>query len=370
MNLVPWGGSEVLWSEAALRLRQAGHEVSASVAGWPTPASQLSVLRKAGVDVKERGFAPTSLRAFSLQKPAGFLIRKASSLSLARWLTRKKPDLICVSSGSPGDDLALTAFCAGLQVPYAMIIQANWEGLWPNDSLASAWINVFANARRNFFVSYGNHTLLESQLGVELPNSEVIRNPYNVRWEASPPWPSDNDTVRLACVARLEPRAKGQDLLLQMLAREPWRSRPITLSFFGQGDCENGLRRLAQRLGISDRIHFRGHTNDIEQMWKDHHALILPSRFEGLPLAIVEAMLCGRPVVVTDVAGNAELLEDGFTGFVAEAPTVRHLDRAMEKAWSKRHDWEKMGVAAACAIRKIVPSDPSADFATKLVAQI
>ena len=57
---------------------------------------------------------------------------------------------------------------------------------------------------------------------------------------------------------------------------------------------------------------------------------MLPSRFEGLPLALVEAMLCPRPAVVTNVAGNTEVIEDGETGFVAAAPTAGHLDEAME----------------------------------------
>ena len=54
-------------------------------------------------------------------------------------------------------------------------------------------------------------------------------------------------------------------------------------------------------------VHFRGHVNDIRAIWEQNHLLVLPSRYEGLPLALVEAMWCGRPAVVTDVGGNAEL---------------------------------------------------------------
>ena len=56
-------------------------------------------------------------------------------------------------------------------------------------------------------------------------------------------------------------------------------------------------------------------------IWAEHHALVLPSRFEGMPLVVVEAMLCGRPCIVTDVGGNAELIRDGINGFLAKAPT-------------------------------------------------
>jgi len=59
---------------------------------------------------------------------------------------------------------------------------------------------------------------------------------------------------------------------------------------------------------------------------------------------LVEAMLCGRPAVVTDVGGNTEWIEDGRTGFVAEAPTAKSFGAALERAWLAQADWQKMGI--------------------------
>jgi glycosyltransferase involved in cell wall biosynthesis len=67
---------------------------------------------------------------------------------------------------------------------------------------------------------------------------------------------------------------------------------------------------------------------------------------EGKPLALTEANVCARPAVVTDVGGNAELIEDGVTGFVAESATLNSFARAMERAWEKRSRWEEMGALA------------------------
>ena len=75
-------------------------------------------------------------------------------------------------------------------------------------------------------------------------------------------------------------------------------------------------------LGLGTRIEFAGHVADIVGIWSKHNALVLPSRCEGLPLALVEAMLCGRPAIATNVAGHGEVIEDGVTGILAEAPTV------------------------------------------------
>ena len=114
-------------------------------------------------------------------------------------------------------------------------------------------------------------------------------------------------------------------------------------------------------------VSFGGHTSDVEAIWREHHALILPSRIEGLPIVIVEALLCGRPCIVTDVAGNAELLEDNMTGFVAKAPTAEFVDEALERAWARRGDLEMMGREGARRVREEIPRDPAAVFATELL---
>lgn len=92
----------------------------------------------------------------------------------------------------------------------------------------------------------------------------------------------------------------------------------------------------------------------------------MPSRFEGLPLAMVEAMLCARTVVATDVAGHSEVIEDGLTGFLAASPTVPALLEALERLWVKRAEVEEMGQVAARRIRQLVPPDPIATFSGKL----
>jgi glycosyltransferase involved in cell wall biosynthesis len=370
LSYISWGGSEMLWSDAALRLMQAGHAVSANVSGWRERPRQISALMAAGISVKERGFLPVTVRPELLRKACVSLVRRGGLRAFLRRLKQAPPDLICISSGSPADDVQMINLCVRSGVPYVLVTQANAENLWPNDISAGQMIDIFQGARRAYFVSQSNLRLLETQLGVELSNAEVIRNPFNVRWEANPPYPDSGEVVRLACVGRLDPSAKGQDLLLQVLASERWRSRPVEVSFYGTGPMEAGLRRLTERLGLMERVRFCGHENDIERVWATHQALVLPSRFEGLPLAIVEAMLCGRPVIVTDVAGNAELVEDGVTGFVAEAPTVRHLQEAMERAWTRRQEWANIGMAAARAIRERIPADPAAEFARKLLALI
>jgi glycosyltransferase involved in cell wall biosynthesis len=372
MESDPWGGSEVLWSQAAMRLARDGHAVSASVSGWPARPEPIFNMMQAGVNVHERWipaerFGSRPARRF-VQRLLEPLARRARGSGMERWLGRAEPDLVCISNGWIGDEQGVMGLIARSGRPYSIIIQANAENWWPDDASARMLIDIYQHARRLFFVSERNWRLLETQLGIELANAEVVRNPCSLRRNAALPWPAGDDTVQWACIGRLNPAAKGQDLLLQTMASEPWRSRAVTVSFFGSGPCEEGLRRLARRLGLEERVRFCGQVDDVEKVWTTHHALVLPSRYEGLPLVMVEAMLCGRPVILTDVAGNNELVRDNVTGFLAEAPTRRHLSLAMERAWENRHQWESMGKAAAIAIRKLLPADSAGDFAQRLVA--
>jgi glycosyltransferase involved in cell wall biosynthesis len=124
---------------------------------------------------------------------------------------------------------------------------------------------------------------------------------------------------------------------------------------------------LARRLGLSERVNFAGFVKP-EKIWAEDHVLVMPSRHEGLPLAIVEAMLCSRPVVATEVAGHAEIVEDGVTGFLAKAPTPRAMAAALERFWTHRTGAEEIGKAGHRRIQQLVPPDPVRVFAEKLKA--
>jgi len=159
---------------------------------------------------------------------------------------------------------------------------------------------------------------------------------------------------------------KGQDLLLRVLAREHWRRRPLHLSFFGHGINDEGMKAMAKYYRLTN-VSFHGFDDDVASIWRDHHGLLLGSRAEGLPLVLVEAMLCGRVPIVTAVAGNREVVDDNETGFLAAAPTEDAIDEALERAWQRRDEWQAIGARAAERIRTLVPRDPAAVFAGMLL---
>jgi glycosyltransferase involved in cell wall biosynthesis len=250
-----------------------------------------------------------------------------------------------------------------------VISQKAADHLWPSDKDRIVMRSAFQAALRCYFVSQHNLQLTECQIGETLMNAEIVRNPFLV--SGTPlPWPDTQDySIKLACVARLETGEKGQDILLQVLARQPWRNRNLSVSFFGAGCNGKALSELAQRLDLKN-VDFPGFVSDVESIWKTHHALVLPSRTEGLPLALIEAMMCGRFGIVTNEGGSAEVLEDGRTGFIANSSKVDEFDNAMERAWAVREEWESIGKVAGRAVRTVVPSDPVASFTAKLLGLV
>jgi glycosyltransferase involved in cell wall biosynthesis len=360
MDGVPWGGSEELWSQAATRLKDAGHEIQASVEYWPQLSDKITALRATGIKVQTHS------------RPRPRRLRRIwNRLSNSNhdgdgWLKEFNPNLVVLSQGYNAGGFAWAKVCREAAIPYVMIVHCNSELWWFQDRLADA-VASYTTARSVFCVSRKNLDLLRLQVGEPLLNAQIVWNPYNVSPDDTPTWPDERAGLRLACVGRINMANKGQDMLLQTLARPEWQSRPIELNFFGTGPDEPALRRMAEILQVK-HVRFRGHVSDVSSIWQQNHLLVLPSRCEGLPLVLVEAMWSGRPSVVTDIGGNAELCVDNETGFVAAAPEVIFVADALQRAWDRRQDWRRMGQAARARVENLVPRDPIGAFCEQLKA--
>lgn len=121
-------------------------------------------------------------------------------------------------------------------------------------------------------------------------------------------------------------RQKGHDRLLHAFAQLP--DDPV-LVVAGVGPESSSLQELAQRLGVQDRVRFLGVRSDPEALMDAADAFVLSSRWEGLPLVLMEAAASQLPVVAIDVGGCRELVHDGVTGFLVPPDDGGRLARAM-----------------------------------------
>jgi glycosyltransferase involved in cell wall biosynthesis len=356
----PWGGSEELWTQTAIFLAKQGLPVAASIQGWPKLHERLIEVRKAGVDLRQRPFK----RSLAARVRRRISRRPQIVFDIEHTLGNISPSLVVISNGFVVPPIELAEMCVAKGWPFVTIAHVNVPTWWPSDELTVRFRKTLSQARRCFFVSNANRVLAERQLGYAIDNAEIICNPLTVEVAQPIPWPNAFKELRMACVGRLSPE-KGQDILLDALATPAWRDRDWRLTFYGEGPGLDMSRRLVNSLSLQSKVFFAGHIA-VEKIWPENHVLVMPSRHEGMPLAIVEAMWCGRPVVATDVGGISELVKEGSTGFLAEAATAQCFGKALERMWVQRDKLEEIGKVAAASIRKYLPAEPVEIFAAKI----
>ncbi|KAA0253150.1 glycosyltransferase family 4 protein [Acidobacteria bacterium ACD] len=181
---------------------------------------------------------------------------------------------------------------------------------------------------------------------------QVIRN--GVDTELFRPMPPDLELRRrlgvpeggavLACVANLSPY-KGQLPVLIALALAKATDRTVHVVFAGRDLADGEVQRWAAELGVADRAHFVGLVNDVPRLLAGCDGMVLVSPREGCSNAVLEAMACGIPLVLS-AAGAEELLGDGEAGFVIGKG---ELDRMVDRMWTLGREPElrrRMGEAA------------------------
>ncbi|EHJ48103.1 glycosyl transferase group 1 [Solidesulfovibrio carbinoliphilus subsp. oakridgensis] len=151
--------------------------------------------------------------------------------------------------------------------------------------------------------------------------------------------------VRLVFVGRLV-RQKGLDVLLDALARLP-ETACFELSIVGDGPLRRELAERARRLGLGDRVRFAGWVGraDMPELLREADAFVFPSRDEGMPNAVLEAMAAGLAVAATRIAGNEELVEDGRTGFLVPPDDPAALASVLTRLIGDRNLCWRLGAA-------------------------
>lgn len=124
------------------------------------------------------------------------------------------------------------------------------------------------------------------------------------------------DEVPLAgCVGRLSPE-KGPEVLVRAAQLAQRRAPALHFVFVGDGPMAGELRALAQALGVADRVHFAGPQADMPDVYADLDLQVCCSHTEAMPLAVLEGMASGLPVVATRVGGVPELVAHGASGLL------------------------------------------------------
>lgn len=335
------GGTErVVW-ELATRLPAARFEVRVWLSSAP------------GVDEMADALAA---RGLAVERIAEVDSRWDWKGMLATWrrLRRARPDVLHVHHVWPAADRYLSTLAGAAGVPHLVVTEhivgtSHSSGqralkrgeLARADAVTAVSAAVADSVARDYGVPRSRLRVIPN--GADLPDEEAEWGPARAIREAlgatalRPLW---------VCAARLEEQ-KGHAMLFEALAELRRRGRVFTCALAGEGSLRPALERRVEELGLGAFVRFLGQVEEIGPLLLAADAVLLPSRWEGLPLTLLEALARARPVVATAVGGIPEVIEDGVSGRLVPPDDPAAFAAALESFQQKPDAAFRLGRAGA-----------------------
>ncbi|WP_077035227.1 glycosyltransferase [Pelomonas sp. KK5] len=334
--------------------RRVMHFVTGGFSGATTVAADLALASLAGTRVEPvlvlRRKRHTDLSRVHALRERGLPVyllpgwsRIATVLALKRLCLELKPDVL-VAHGFPEHVLGRYAgWLAG--VPRLIQVEHNTrERYWPWSRAFSRWLA--ARSARLVGVSEGVRRRLV-ELG--MPEALTMAIPNGIplqRFEVEPP-PMEEREPGIVMSARFA-RQKDQPTLIRALALLKERGLTPSLQFAGSGKAS--ARRVAEalvtRLGLDAQVRFLGHHKDMPGLLRSQRIFVLATNWEGMPLALVEAMAAGCACVASAAPGVEGVFEDGVSGLLVPPGDAKALADALERLLREPELAARLGAAA------------------------
>lgn len=214
----------------------------------------------------------------------------------------------------------------------------NWLLYFPVEWICSFFTDVLITINKEDFALAKKHmhaqkTKYVSGVGIDLNkfSSNTLTNEEKLTLRRSLGI-KDNEKMLLS-VGELIPR-KDHETAIRAIHK--LNDKRIKYFICGQGDLHDHLQTLINDLGLSDNVKLLGFRTDISELCCCADMFVFPSRQEGLPVALMEAMASGLPCVVSDIRGNTDLIDDGKGGFLCKPNDVNGFAKKVRMLLSDR----------------------------------
>ncbi len=326
------GGAEKCLSEVACRVDPARFRLSV-VSLAPRPRRDDRLLRK----IAECGIPTLFLDCRTPRDLPKALIH------WSRWIRYQQPDVLQTFLFHANFLGRIAGRLAGVPAVVSAVRVAERRAKWHLwlDALTSGWVDRYvcvSNSVAKFSVNRG---LLSSNKIVVIPNGIDVDSDCRGGRIARPPVDAHDGRPenlpetgrRVTFVGRLVPQ-KGVDVLLESAATWLPLFPDTMLHIVGDGPQKPQLADLATRLGIHRRVVWQGYRPDVAAILQTADLFVLPSRWEGMPNALLEAMAAECPVVASDVEGVAEILGEQCREQLVPPGDAAALSRAIVRMLS------------------------------------
>ena len=286
-------------------------------------------------------------------KKAGWRLRIRRQLAIRCLLAQSRPDVIIAFQQGPF--LAVAVAALGLGIP---VIAAERNAPQRFDHLRAGKRRrfIFQTFRLADRITVQMDDYIEGYPRYLRKRIVSIPNPVRPALALAKPAGQSGETKRLLSVGRLSYQ-KNQTVLIEAFAQLADQLPDWHLILVGDGEDELKLKQWVADKGLEDRVEFVGAVKEVEPYYLSSHLFVLPSRWEGFPNALAEAMAHGLPVVgYAGCAGVSHLITHEKTGFLAEGNgSVESLTEALYILMRDSDARQRIGADAAAAMLEYAP---------------
>ena len=230
----------------------------------------------------------------------------SSNISPSFLIAAKKYDIPVVVTPTLSDPYALPKIT--FKKPYRIV---SWLKAWIHQEMVKRNVDYFI-CPSNIVAEH-----LKNNVGIDSSKIGIVK--HFIEWE-QPAEAKNPNTRDILYVGRLS-KEKGIEYLIQAMPKIKEEHPEVKLHIVGEGDLEQNLKDLASKLETEDKVIFHGYVahENLAAMYRKSSVFILPSVCkENAPNAIIEAMSQGRPVITTNMGGQAELVENAVNGLLVK----------------------------------------------------
>jgi len=284
-------------------------------------------------------------------------------LNFRRTVNRMKPDIV---HAGPIQTCAFIAVLSG----FRPILTKSWGYDLVKDADSSKWmqwVTRYTLKRSAFFTSDANVTR-DKAVAFGMNPENIIVFPWGVNIERFHPVKAESGRreaekkngkrklsasnkqskeITLFCNRTWEP-IYGIDVLTKAFVKVAQTNPSVNLILLGGGSQGANIRRLLMNGGVMERVHFGGQVGqrDLPRWYHMADLYISPSHVDGSSVSLLEALACGMPCLVSDIAGNKEWVEEGVNGWLFRDGDVDDLAEKILLAIKSRRSWGRIGKAA------------------------